>query len=441
MRGDSRSIILLTSLALLAGAALAPSPAWSAASDWAVNEQSRVRLITPYRTAPRDGEIRLGLHFKLAPGWHVYWKNSGDAGFPPVVVFSEAAGLGEPELLWPAPERFELPGDLVAFGYEDEVVYPVRARLSNAPGEVLKLAADVDYLVCEVDCIPYRYTLSLDQPLAPAAEPDPETQPLIASWWDRLPASVSSLAGVTTAGALTAGAAGPALEVRVDGVETGAEPPGLFLEPHEAFDTGKPVVRTTDRGVVFRVPLRPKKADSALPRETGFAWTVTHLVRDSRPVSLEARQTVPQSAGTAAEAGPAPAGSRASLVRNPILPTLLAVAAALLALWLWGVLGPPREGAEARPGREALGFAALAAVLGLLYALSRQVSFEGLAWIELTLLGMSLCAWLRHKAADRRALRLVLGLGLLACALAAPWLADNNRLDGQVTSIEEETDA
>jgi DsbC/DsbD-like thiol-disulfide interchange protein len=452
MRGTLLAIPLSTTLAVLiglTGAALAPSPVWGAAGDWAVNEQSRVRLITPYRTAPRDGEIRLGLHFKLAPGWHVYWKNSGDAGFPPVVVFDKAAGLGEPELLWPAPERFELPGDLVAFGYADEVVYPirapirapVRARLSDAPGDVVKLSADVDYLVCEVDCIPYRYTVTLDQPLAQpgqAAEEDAATAPLVTAWWSRLPAPAASLSGVTTAGALVAGGAqGPALEIRVDGVEPGTEPPGLFLEPHEAFDMGKPEARTTDDGVVFRVPLRPKTAGSALPRETGFAWTATRLVHQGRPVSLEARQVVARQ-----DAPPKPAGSRESFVRAPVLATLLAVGAALLALWLWGLLDLHRDRREAedirRPGREALGFLAVASVVGLLYALSRQISFEGLAWIELTLLGMSLCAWLRRKAADRRALRLVLGLGLLACALTAPWLAHQNRLNDQDLSIEEE---
>lgn len=424
MRGILLAIVLLT---------LWTPRAWGAASEWAANEQSRVRLITPYKTAPRDGEIRLGLHFTLAKGWHVYWKNSGDAGFPPVVVFEKATGLGEPELLWPAPERFELPGDLVAFGYEDEVVYPVRARLSNAPGEVLKLSADVDYLVCEVECLPYRYTLTLDQPLAAAgqsAEPDSTTEPLVTAWWDRLPEA--TLAGVATEGTLLTSTGGPALEIRVDGAKPGTEPPGLFLEAHEDFDTEKPEARTTDNGVVFRVPLRPKQAGKPLPAETAFAWTVTRLVHDGRPVSLEARQTVPQRAA-GAEA-PSTAGSRESLLRfrSPILATLAAVGAALLALWLWGLLDLRREAGEGetatRPGREALGFVAVAAVLGLLYALSREVSFEGLAWIQLTLLGMSLCAWLRRKTADRRALRLVLGLALLACALAAPWLAERNRL-------------
>ena len=355
---------------------LSSSPAWGAAGEWAVNDQSRLRLITPYRTAPRDGEIRLGLHFKLAPGWHVYWKNSGDAGFPPVVVFGKAEGLGEPELLWPAPERFELPGDLVAFGYENEVVYPIRGRLHQPPGDVLKLSADVDYLVCEVDCIPYRYTLTLDQPLAPAesartAEPDPATEPLVTAWWNRLPASETALPGVATEGALVAGgAAGPVLEVRVDGVEPGAERPGLFLETHEAFDTGRPEVRTSDGGVTVRVPLRPKVAGRALPRETGFAWTVTHLVHDGRPVSLEARRTVLQRAASA-ESGPDRTVSwkaRESLVRNPVPAALLAVGTALLALWLWGLLDLRRnpDAGAIRPGREALGFAAVAAVLGLL---------------------------------------------------------------------------
>ena len=62
-----------------------------------------------------------------------------------------------------------------------------------------------------------------------------------------------------------------------------------------------------------------------------------------------------------------------------------------------------------------------------------------MAWIELTLLGMSLCAWLRRKAAGRRALRLVLGLGLLASALAVPWLADRNRLIDHAFSNQEES--
>lgn len=411
----------LTLLILVAALPLAPDRALGVAGEWASNEQSRVRLITPYRVAPRDGEIRLGLHFSLAPGWHVYWKNSGDAGYPPVVVFGKAEGLGEPELLWPAPRRFELPGDLVALGYEKEVVYPVRAKLSGAPGGALKLSADVDYLVCEVDCIPYRYTIFLDQPLGEAGETDPDTAPLIAAWWDRLPLQAERLAGVDIRASLDASRpAAPVLEVRVQGVRAGAEPPGLFLEVHEDFDAGTPEARPAGDGVVFRVPLRPREAGGTLPAETTFAWTATGLVYRNRPVSLEARREVPVRAAVAAPAGGA--------APRPVVTTLMAVASTLLALWLWGFL---YFGAEARPTgklREGLGFAAAALVVWTLYALARQVTFEGLAWIELVLLAMALFAWLQRRAARRRAASFLWILGLAACAAAAPWLADRNRL-------------
>src|SRR6185295_7365715 len=124
--------IVLLAVATLASSLLAPVAARAAASAWSENPQSRVRLITPYQVAPRHGELRLGIHFRLSPGWHVYWKNSGDAGFPPVVGVTGSPGLGKAELLWPAPRRFELPGNLVAFGYESEVVYPVRATIEAA---------------------------------------------------------------------------------------------------------------------------------------------------------------------------------------------------------------------------------------------------------------------------------------------------------------------
>ncbi len=78
--------------------------------------------------------------------------------------------------------------------------------------------------------------------------------------------------------------------------------------------------------------------------------------------------------------------------------------------------------------REGLGFLAGGGTLWLLYALSRRVSPEGLAWIELALLGMSLLAWLRSREGARPAARFVFVLGLAACAAGALWLADQHRL-------------
>lgn len=395
---------MLRKTALLLAVLLAPLPAWGAASEWAENEQSRVRLITPWQVASPDGELRMGLHFTLSPEWHVYWKNSGDAGFPPMVTFKKTPGLDEPEMLWPAPKRFELPGDLVAFGYENEVVYPIRAKLQTQ-GDRLRLEADVDYLVCQVDCIPYRYTLALDQPLG-SPVPDPGTAPLVDRGWARLPASV--VPGVTTTAAIDVSGP-PALEVRVQGARPG-EGSDLFLESHEGFDTGKPVASPTKDGVVYRVPLKPRE-EGKVPFTPTVGWTVTNLVRDGQPLNLESRQQIGRKEAEA---------PRASL--NPLLTAILAVASTLLALGLWGLLIPASES----PLRTLLGFAAGAVTVGLLYALSRQIRPEGLAAVELALLAMGLCAWLRSRTPAQRALRVGLFVALVGCALAAPWIAERN---------------
>lgn len=414
------------SFLLLALLLLAPLRAWGVAGEWTENEQSRVRLITPYQVAPRSGELRLGLHFTLSPGWHVYWKNSGDAGFPPVVVFSPAPGLGETELLWPAPTRFELPGDLVAFGYGEEVVYPLRAKV-QAEGDRLRLEADVDYLVCEVDCIPYRYKLALDQPLGDSEVSDAGTAPLIDRWWSRLPTPAGQVAGVSTDAALDVSRPeAPVLEVRVRGARPG-EGAGLFLESHEAFDTGKPVIREDGDGVVYRVPLKPRE-QGKMPATTAIAWTATGLVRDGRTLNLEERREVGRKAATAE-----PMSERLGAAR-PAITTLLAVASALLALWLWGLL-TSRAGSHGL--REALGFGAAAATVGLLYVLSRQIRPEGLAAVELAILAMGLCAWLRSRSANRRTLRIALAVILVLCALAAPWVAERHSIPGNIMSATE----
>src|SRR5436853_4998332 len=242
-------------------ALLAPRPASGAASAWSVNSQSQVRLITAWKVSPRQGELWMGLQFRLSPGWHVYWKNSGDAGFPPSVTFQPADVLGKPELLWPTPRRFDLPGGLVAFGYEGEAIYPVHAQIQGAGApETLKITANLDYLVCQVDCVPFRYTLTLDQPVGEAPESDPENTPLLQAALDHLPRTTAEVAGVTTGAVLDASRPdGPDLEIRVLGARAEAGKTDVFLETNDALDAGRPRMKVAADGVVFHVPMKPRE--------------------------------------------------------------------------------------------------------------------------------------------------------------------------------------
>lgn len=606
MTAPKIALTAAASLTLLA--VMLPAAAYGAASAWSVNDPSQVRLITAAKVAPNAGEMWMGLQFRLKPGWHVYWKNSGDAGYPPAVTFQPEDVLGKPEIQWPAPQRFDLPGGLVAFGYEKEVIYPIRTRLQPAAAptpaptpsptpapqspDTLKISADLDYLVCQADCIPFRYTLTLDQPVGIPAQADPETATLLQSALERLPKGVGEMAGVmagvTTEVALDASPSTlPDLEIRVRGVRADAKT-DLFLETNDALEAGRPRMKIVSDGVVFHVAMKPKEANKPLPAHTPIAWTVTHLEAKGHPFSLEARRDVEVSGGVGGPSvggAPQPRASRERLARlllsaflggallnlmppvlalllaelfvlragergkvregaaaaatgivgaawlvallavaahraglpagwgaqlqEPVLVAFLAVLSALVALNLWGVVEMPlaspgsasasgtghhllaglvamslalawpvpqlrdpmsyalgrgpatvtavfavagfglalpylllaavpvllRAFPAATPGsswlprvREGLGFLAGAGAFWVLYALSHQVSAEGIAFIELALLAMSLLAWLRHREGSGRAFRAVLAVGLLACAAGALWLADHNRL-------------
>ena len=46
---------------------------------------SQVRLIAARSAVGDAAELRLGLHFRLEPGWKIYWRSPGDAGLPPKI--------------------------------------------------------------------------------------------------------------------------------------------------------------------------------------------------------------------------------------------------------------------------------------------------------------------------------------------------------------------
>ena len=110
--------------------------------------------------------IDAGLYFKLEPGWHIYWKNPGDAGEPPHIHWTLPSGITAQPMQFPAPKRLSL-GPLMDFGYENEVLFPIRLIASSTlkSGTTAHLAAKVSWLVCRETCIPGKAELELDVPV------------------------------------------------------------------------------------------------------------------------------------------------------------------------------------------------------------------------------------------------------------------------------------
>ncbi len=135
------------------------APAGTASSDWADEEQSSVRLIAARDGLGKDGVVRAGLQFRMLPGWKIYWRSPGDAGFPPQPDFKDSMNAEIGPLSWPVPERFSVLG-LETLGYEGEVVLPFTITASD-PSMPASIKATVRYLTCKEICIPYDADLQM----------------------------------------------------------------------------------------------------------------------------------------------------------------------------------------------------------------------------------------------------------------------------------------
>ncbi|HWX49766.1 MAG TPA: protein-disulfide reductase DsbD domain-containing protein [Roseomonas sp.] len=160
-------------LPLLAVLSLA-TPALALESAPVRSERATLTLAAEVDAVAPGQPFRLGLRQVLAPGWHTYWRNAGDAGAPPEITFTAPEGTRTTGFDWPAPQRIPF-GPLVNYGYEGHVLLPltVTPPASLKPGEVFTLEAQANWLVCEQVCVPEEGSFRLDFPVEAAARPDP----------------------------------------------------------------------------------------------------------------------------------------------------------------------------------------------------------------------------------------------------------------------------
>jgi thiol:disulfide interchange protein len=107
----------------------------------------------------------VGLLLRMAPGWHTYWKFSGDAGLPTEVKWKLPEGWKVGEIRWPIPLKTTDPGDIQTYGYQDEVLLMQEITPpASINDSTVKLAAEANWLVCEKICIPGNANLQLELP-------------------------------------------------------------------------------------------------------------------------------------------------------------------------------------------------------------------------------------------------------------------------------------
>ena len=256
--------------AALAAAVLGGAEAaCAAASPWWRAEHGAVRLVAASDTvgAGAGAAVSAGLHFRMNPGWKIYWRSPGDAGFPPRPDWTGSANLAAAELRWPVPERFSVLG-LETLGYAEEVVLPVAAALRE-PGAALALRARVPYLTCSEICVPYEARLVLHLPAGDGAAAGEAG--LIDAWSARVPAADGARGGLRVVeAAAVGGAATSAVEIRLASAERLAAP-DVYVEGPEGWSFAAPETRIAPDGRTawMRVAAFPPggRADTLAGRE------------------------------------------------------------------------------------------------------------------------------------------------------------------------------
>ena len=170
--------------ALIALALLFGPPAASAQSKADV---VKAELLADVAAVKAGEAFTAGVRLTIEPGWHVYWLNPGDSGAPTNVKLKAPPGFKVGPLQYPVPVRFNQPGDVPGYGYEDEVLLAVRvtppADLKGAAD--VTLTADVTWLCCKDACIPGKAKLSLKLPASDAAKP--ANREVFDEWAPRFP--------------------------------------------------------------------------------------------------------------------------------------------------------------------------------------------------------------------------------------------------------------
>jgi len=188
--------------ALLLGALLPAALAWSSTEVRTENVSAQL-VAERARVAPGE-TLDLALVLDIRPGWHTYWRNPGDSGEPPRLVWDLPAGVAAGPIRWPFPSLIRV-GPLANYGYSGRATHLIALTVpADWPqGQPLALRVRADWLVCEEHCIPeggdLDLTLDVVSPETATLDPGPGS-PEIAQARAALPQGPIAGARLTRAG-------------------------------------------------------------------------------------------------------------------------------------------------------------------------------------------------------------------------------------------------
>ena len=210
----------------------------------------RAKLIADVRRVGVGRAFTVGVLIEMKPGWHVYWKNPGDAGLATEVQWRLPRGFAAGELHWPIPSRFPQPGGIVGYGYDTSVllwaeITPPRQR---PVGGEIRIAASVSWLACKDRCVPGEAELDLKLPAGD--KPISDNTELFDRWRGRLPVSRDAARAEVAAdvrGRLPAGSKWGTVQLELKWLRDAPRGIDWYPGPADALEIAAPSVKTTGK--------------------------------------------------------------------------------------------------------------------------------------------------------------------------------------------------
>lgn len=142
----------------------------------AITDPVKAELISEVASVQPGKPFTVMIHLQLEDGWHSYWKNPGDAGMAPDIVWKLPEQSVPGEIEWPAPHRY-LSRDSVTYGYEKDVylLAEIKPSADLQYGDDYTLEATIRWVVCsDSDCLPGESHVTLTVPVGRVASRSPD---------------------------------------------------------------------------------------------------------------------------------------------------------------------------------------------------------------------------------------------------------------------------
>jgi DsbC/DsbD-like thiol-disulfide interchange protein len=137
-------------------------------------EPITVSLISTANGIQAGKKFTLGIHQKMLPGFHSYWKNPGTLGMPLQMEWQLPTGFRAGPIQWPVPLITKMAAYNV-WGYEQEalLLVDIHAPTDLKTGTTVTIKGTAAWMCCGKSCHPGHGELALALPVVQTAQPSP----------------------------------------------------------------------------------------------------------------------------------------------------------------------------------------------------------------------------------------------------------------------------